>query len=542
MIRLVLLLAGLGLGIAPVAAHEGEEHLGRERAGNVHFAVSCSAAAQQQFDHAVAVLHSFWYEEAEKEFAAVAATDPACAMAEWGLAMSHWHQLWDSPGEAALKAGAAAIEKAEAAGAPTARERGYIAALAAFYRDWPTRDHRSRALAYEAAMKQLYLANPEDGEAAVFYALALDATALPTDKTFANQKEAAAILEKVRLAEPDHPGIAHYLIHSYDAPPLAEQGLSAARAYAAIAPDVPHALHMPSHIFTRLGLWRESIDSNLRSVTVGQAYARENWGPGVAWDQSLHAMDYLAYAYLQEARDAAAKQVRDEILAFKSATPASLAAAYAIAAVPARYAAERRDWAAAAQLALPPVALAWERFPWTEAMIAFARALGAAHTGDAAGAKAEIARLATLRDRAAEKSRYWAGQVEVQRLAAAGTAAHAEGNDAEARRLLGEAADLEASMDKSAVTPGVVLPAREQLADLLLELGEPAEALRHYERVLAGEPNRFRSLSGAAQAAAGAGDGAKAREYYAKLLAVAADADTPRPELKLAQDCLAQAK
>jgi hypothetical protein len=296
------------------AAHEPGEAPGSEQAGTVHFAISCSREAQQQFDHAVAVLHSFWYEEAVKEFAAVAETDPKCAMAQWGIAMSHWYPLWYPPYEKALKAGLAAAEKGEELGVPSERERLYIAAIGAFYRDTDKLDHRARSLAYEHAMEQLYLRFPEDGEGAVFYALALNATALPSDKTFANQRKAAAILEKVHAEQPNHPGVVHYLIHSYDSPPLAEQGLPAARSYAEIAPDVPHALHMPSHIFTRRGLWDEAIASNTRSATVGQAYARDNFGAGVAWDQSLHAMDYLEYAYLQEAQDDAAKRVLDEIL------------------------------------------------------------------------------------------------------------------------------------------------------------------------------------------------------------------------------------
>jgi tetratricopeptide (TPR) repeat protein len=300
---------------------------------------------------------------------------------------------------------------------------------------------------------------------------------------------------------------------------------------------------MPSHIFTRRGLWQESIDSNERSATAGQAYAKENFGPGVAWDQSLHAMDYLEYAYLQGARDKAAKRVLDDINGFKKAEPAALASAYAIAIIPARYAIERRDWAQAAQLSLPQAAMPWERFPWTEAMITFARALGAARTGDAAGAQAEIAMLAVLRDKSTEaKSPYWAGQVEVQRLAASALLAQAQGDNSQALELMRKAADLEASTDKSAVTPGAVVPARELLADLLLELGRPAEALREYEQTLVTDPNRFRSFFGAAQAAEKAGDAAKARSYYEKLTALAANADTQRPELQLAAAFLAQAK
>ena len=241
---------------------------------------------------------------------------------------------------------------------------------------------------------------PTTGRPRSSYALALNATALPTDKTFANQRKAAAILEPIFAEQPNHPGVAHYLIHSDDAPPLAKAGLPAARRYAEIAPSVPHALHMPSHIFTRLGYWQELIDTNLRSVKAGQAYAKTTFGDGVAWDQSLHAMDYLAYAYLQLGQNRKARGVVDEIIAFKKATPDSLPAAYAIAAIPARYAVERRDWAEAAKLELPPVTIAWDKFPWAKAMITFARALGDAHTGNLAGAKSEIDKLAATRDRA----------------------------------------------------------------------------------------------------------------------------------------------
>ena len=463
-----------------------------QRAGEVHFPISCTPEAQARIDHALSVLHSFWYEEAAKEFAAVGETDPGCAMAEWGVAMSLWYPLWNPPGEKALKAGAEAVDKARALGAKTERERDYIEAVAVFYTDTDKRDHRARSLAYEKAMEQLYLRHPEDSEAAVFYALALNATALPADKSLANQRKAAVILEKIRLEQPGHPGVAHYLIHSYDSPALAEQGLPAARSYAEIAPDVPHALHMPSHIFTRVGSWQESIASNERSAAVCQSYAREAFGPDVLWDQSLHAMDYLEYAYLQTAQDTAAKRVVDDIGQARKVEPASRAAAYALAAMPARFALERRDWPEAARLSMPAVGLPWERFPWATAMISFARALGAARTGDEA--------LTSLRS----------------------------------------AADLESKTEKSPVTPGAVVPARELLADLLLETGQPAAALGEYEATLASEPNRLRSVFGAAQAAEQSGDLAKARGYYQTVATLTTKADTKRPELQAAEAFLAR--
>jgi len=534
----------MSLGAAAVSAAEAEgngamEHHGAmpapaadEKLGEVHFPVSCNKDAQKRFERAVAILHSMWYEEAVKAFTGVAEADPACAMAWWGVAMSHWYPLWFPPPAPALKAGAEAAAKAEAIGAKDEREHDYIAAIAAFYRDSEKLDHRTRALAYESAMARLHQQFPDDREAAIFYALALDATALPTDKSLANQRKAAAILEPIFAEQPNHPGIAHYLIHSDDSPALAEAGLRAARRYAEIAPSVPHALHMPSHIFTRLGYWQESIDTNLRSAEAGQVYAKEVFGQGVGWDQSLHAMDYLAYAYLQLGEDRKARAVVDEIMAFKKVTPDTLAVAYAMAAVPARYAVERRNWAEAAKLELPPATVAWDKFPWTAAMINFARALGKAHTQDLTGAKAEIDKLAATRDTLKAKDKYWSDQVEAQRRAAVAILAQAEGRDDEAIRELRAAADLEDSMDKHPVTPGGIAPLRELLGDLLLDLRQPAAALTDYERLLTSTPNRLRTLYGAAKSADAAGDRAKAKQYFQRLADLGSKADAPRPELK----------
>jgi hypothetical protein len=525
--------AALGLA-TPATAHETGDRAGADAAGSVHFPVSCAAAVQPQFDHAVALLHSFWYEEAVKAFGAVAAADRSCAMAQWGIAMSWWYPLWYPPSEKALWAGSSAAAQAQTLGAKTERERGYIDAITAFYKDFATRDHRTRALAYAQAMAQLHERFPEDREAAMFYALALDATALPTDKTFANQRKAAAILEPISAEMPDHPGVAHYLIHSYDSPPMAEQGLPAARRYAKIAPDVPHALHMPSHIFTRLGLWQESIDANKASHRVALGYARGTLGPD-GWDQeSLHTADYLEYAYLQIGQDAAARRVVEEVRGYRSGPPVTLASAYAAAAIPARYVLERRDWAAAASL--EPVSIDTAPFAWASAITEFTHALGAARTGANDAASAAIAKLAAARDGLAEaKNTYWANQVEVQRQAAAATLAHMQGKDEDALDLMRKAATLEGSMDKHPATPGAVVPARELLADLLLELNRPAEALAEYEATLASEPNRFRSLFGAAQAAERGGDVGRAKDYYQRLLTMTAAADTPRAELQLAQ-------
>jgi hypothetical protein len=503
-----------------------------EKLGDVHFPISCNSDAQQRFGRAVAILHSFWYEEAVKAFTDVADADPTCAMAWWGVAMIHWYPLWYPPTPTALKAGATAVAKAEAVGAKTERERGYIAAIAAFYRDSDTLDHRSRAIAYEHAMASLHEQFPDDREAAIFYALALNATALPTDKTLANQKKAAAILEPIFAEQPNHPGVAHYLIHSDDAASTADAGLKAALCYAKIAPSVPHALHMPSHIFTRLGYWQESIDSNLRSAEAGQAYAKTEFGEGIAWDQSLHAMDYLAYAYLQLGQDGKARAVVDEILGFRKATPDTLVVAYAMATIPARYAVERRNWAEAAKLELPPAIVAWDKFSWTPAMITFARALGEARTGDLAAARGEIDKLAATRDALLEaKNKYWSDQVEAQRRAAAAVLAQVEGRHDEAVRELRAAADLEDSMDKHPVTPGSVVPLRELLGDLLLESGQPEAALAEYKRSLAGAPNRYRTLYGAAKAADAAGNPDDAKRYFQQFAQLARSADATRPEL-----------
>jgi tetratricopeptide (TPR) repeat protein len=498
----------------------------------VDFATSCGPDSQKAFKHAAWTLHSFWYPEALKEFTAVADAEPNCAMAYWGIAMSHWYPLWYPPSPASLKAGSDAVEKAMAAPTKTDREKDYIAAIAAFYRDNDKLDHRTRALAYEKAMEQVYLKYPEDREAGVFYALALDTTAPPTDKTYANQKKAAEILNKLWKEQPNHPGVVHYLIHSDDSAQFAQAGLDAAICYAKIAPDVPHALHMPSHIFTRLGMWQESIDSNRAAEKAALAYIQKALGPGGYDGNTIHAMDYLEYAYLQTAQDGSAKAVVDELTGFRQTDSANLTVAYHVASIPTRYVLERRDWPAAASLSAPETGVPLERFPWAEAMISFARALGEARTGNITGAQADIAKLQSLKDKlSAENNTYWANQVEVQRLGAAGVLAHVQGDDAKAVELVRAAADLEATMDKHPVTPSAVLPARELLADLLLELNQPAAALTEYTEMLRTDPNRFRSILGEARAAKQSGDAAAAHDAYQKLVALSKPVGPERPEL-----------
>jgi len=499
---------------------------GHERLGTVRFATSCSPSIQQDFDRGVALLHSFWFDAAVRAFTAVAHADPACAMAYWGAAMTALGNpfAWP-PSSKGLTEGGAAAEKAKAAGAKTQRERDYVAAVETFYKDADKVDHRTRAVAYEKAMEQLAARYPDDREAAVFYALALNATALPTDKTYARQLKAVGILEKVFAEQPNHPGVAHYLIHSYDYPAIAEKGLPAARRYASIAPSAPHALHMPSHIFTRRGYWQDSIDSNRASA----AAARDHF------DQ-LHAMDYLAYAHLQLAQDGQAKRVLDQAVELKKVSPEHFVTAYALAAIPSRYALERGRWADTVALSLHPVDFPWSRFPQSEAVLIFARGIGAGRAGDAATARKSAERLEALRDAlTAAKLGYWVEQVEIQRQVVLAWAAHAEGRGPDAQALLRTAADREDATDKHPVTPGLIVPARELLGEMLLISGEPGPALREFERSLRVEPNRFRGLYGAARAAELAGDAAKARRYYQELVALAQSADTERPELQQAK-------
>jgi tetratricopeptide (TPR) repeat protein len=513
------------------------EHGGGEKLGRVHFPISCNPAVQTEFDRAVAMLHSFWYEKASEAFAGIARREPSCAMAHWGLAMTFYHPLWERPDAEALRKGWAAIEEARAAGAKTERERDYITALEAFYKDYAGIDHVTRTLAYEKAMERLHSRYPKDREAGVFYALALiaSAQALPADKTYAREKKAAGILNEILAKEPQHPGAVHYLIHAYDSPALAPLALKAARAYARIAPSVPHALHMPSHIFTLLGLWRESIRSNIATEAAAKKFAAEMHLEG-AWDEQLHAMDYLMYAYLQVAQDKEAKAILDELYQIRKTTPENFKVAYAFAAIPARYAIERRRWSDAAALKIYPSDFPWGRFPWAEAIIYFARGMGAARSGDTTAARQSVEKLASLENTLIEAGdRYWANQVEIQRLAAAAWLACAEKKKEEALTLMRSAAELEDATEKRPVTPGPLVPAREMLGDLLLELGEPAQALHEFEAALTASPNRFGGLLGAARAATLTKDAKKARSFYAQLVAICDHTDSDRVELQEAR-------
>jgi tetratricopeptide (TPR) repeat protein len=525
----------------PHAGHEDHSHHD-VKLGTVRFATSCNAAAKPHFDRGMAFLHSFGYDEARRAFMSAAEADPTCAMPQWGIAMSWYHPIWAAPNPTELEAGRAAAAKAAELGGRTDRERAYVAAIGEYYRDEPGRTPAARAAALRVALEGLVEAYPDDHEAAIFHALLLLGTAPASDTTYAQQKQAAEILSRLLPIEPDHPGIAHYMIHSFDYPELAALALEAARVYAGIAPDSAHALHMPSHIFTRLGLWDESIASNLDSAASARKLAALRTPGTFAFDE-LHALDYLEYAYLQTGREAEAARVVETIGKIDKLNESNFQAAFALAAVPARWALERRAWADAAALAPPALTLPWERFSYGLAATHFARAIGGARSGKLEVARGAVAELGTLQKSLAASPPAgpydWPGHVEALRLAAAGWVARAEGRDAEAVTLLTQAAELDEKMGKHPVTPGAVLPPRELLADLLMELGKPAEALAHYEAALKQAPNRFNGLAGAAQAAAAAGQADKARELQAKLVALGAQATTVRPELERARVAIA---
>jgi tetratricopeptide (TPR) repeat protein len=480
--------------IATGFAFDGEHDHSRiagEKIGTVNFPVTCAPASRTAFSHAVAKLHSFWYEEAEHDFNAIAAKDPACSMAYWGVAMSNFHPLWYPPNAAEAGRAQAALAKAKSNPAKTARERAYVAAIDAFFSGYKTEEHRQRAQAYATAMEALAKAHPRDNEASIFYALALLGTASPSDKSFANQKQAGALLEPLFKKHPKHPGLAHYIIHSYDYTALAPLGLNAARAYAKIAPSVPHALHMPSHIFIRLGLWDEAAKSNEASAQAARNYeAKTQMGDGVAWDQRLHALDYLEYAYLQTGQLQKAKQVLDEVARVQTAKPNNTTAEYARAAVPARYLLEQQKWAEAAKLQVTTQA------PEAQAITYWARAIGAARSGDVVNANECFSALENLLAKLeASPGPYpWHSIVAIQRLQAAGWIDYAAGKHDEALQHLRDAADLEDKTDKHPVTPGAVLPGREQLADMLMALGRTAEAAKEYEATLRDAPKRRRSM------------------------------------------------
>ncbi len=509
-----------------VGAAEQHEHMSMqpEQMGRVQFSNSCSASVQAEFNLAVASLHSFAYRNAAERFASVAQKDPSCGIAEWGVAMSHYRQLWDPPTADDLKAGWEAVQKGKEMGLRTQRERDYIEAIEMIYKDPGTQSHRTRALAYEHAMDALRTRHPEDREAAIFYALAVLADAPASDQTYANQRKAALILEPIFAEQPEHPGLAHYIIHCDDHPGLAQQALDAARRYAKIAPDAPHALHMPSHIFTRLGLWDESIQSNLASA----ACARKQDLSG----DELHALDYLVYAYLQTGRVGEAAELVRELPRVQPGDAAYYAGLYATAAIPARYAVERHQWTEAEALRLPPNTFPGGAYAWCESNFYFARALGAARLGHAAAARAAIRSLESLRDTLLRTGdNYSADQVTIQMEAVTAWITLADGDKATALRQMRAAADHEDATDKAAVTPGAIVPARELLGEMLLQVKEPNLAFEAFVDVLRVSPERFGALHGAALSARDAGLDTKAEFYYRKLRKNCQQGDPTLPEI-----------
>lgn len=535
-IRLTLFVTTFVTTIALLASTVGHgqadhHHASAETLGSVVFNTSCGNAVQPQFNRAVALMHSFQFRNAIETFDAILLSDPSCSTAYWGIALSSWGNPFAAglKSTAQLEQGLKAIKQARVSPPKAERERAYVEAVAHLYTNTATTDQQSRKLGYEDAMAALSAAHPEDTEAAIFYALAVAADADPADKTYAKQLKAGAILDSLFAKYPDHPGLAHYIIHTYDVPPLAARAIGAAQRYGEIAPSTPHALHMPSHTFTRVGDWEASIDANIAA-----AASARNAGQT---PEELHATDYMVYAYLQTGQDNAAKRlVESAAEAFARFDPASpntgagspATAYFARAAIPARYCLERKQWSEAAKLEAVS-----SPFPYTDAITYFARGLAAAHLKDRAAALSAIESLKQIREKLTTmKEAYWANQVDIQRQEVSAWLAFADDDSQRALSGMRAAAAQEDQTEKSVVTPGPLAPARELLAELLLELKRPAEALKEFEATLTKEPNRFRSLYGAAEAAKLAGDRHTAQTYFQKLLKVAARSDKPgRQEL-----------
>ncbi|HXB44811.1 MAG TPA: hypothetical protein VNV85_12165 [Puia sp.] len=499
--------------------------------GSVNFEMTCREKSKNDFNLAIELLHSFEYDESEKVFAKIIGYDPECAMAYWGVAMCNFHPLWTSPTEDELKKGSKAIEIAKTIIEKSKRESAYINAIAAFYEDWNKTDHHTRCIKYEKAMENIHITYPDDNEASIFYALALDASADPTDKAYLNQKKAGLILNALYPSEPSHPGIIHYIIHTYDYPELAALALPAARKYAQVAPSSAHALHMPSHIFTRLGLWDECIKSNLMSIASAKCYAEQANLNG-HWDEELHGMDYLVYAYLQKGENDLAKKQLNYLETIKQVYPANFKVAYAFAAIPSRIYLENKNWNDAATVQLYPSNFPWAKFPWQESIIHFTRLLGAAHLGNTNLAKLELTKLKQLYDTLEQqKDLYKTKQVEIQLKTGEAWILFASGQKIEALNAMRLAAEMEDSTEKHPVSPGAVLPARELLGDMLFEEQKYENSLLSYEAVLQKSPNRFNSLFGAGRAAEKTGKTQTANSYYKRLSAIIDTTNSNRVEL-----------
>jgi tetratricopeptide (TPR) repeat protein len=524
-------------------------------AGKVDFPVSCAPELQPEFARGVALLHSFFYEEARRIFTSIAEKDPKCAMAQWGIAMTWWHPIWTPPTPEEMSAGKAAIAKAMEMKTGTDREHGFITALNVYY-NTPEDSKakivgqschgpvgpRDRVVAYESAMRKLAEKYRDDFETQTFYAFAILGVgyATPADISLSKQLQAADMLEKLGKKNPNHPGVVHYLIHCYDYPAFAQRGLTAAQSYGAIAPWVPHALHMPSHIFTRLGMWDESIESNRAAADASRSYAAARHRDATEAEE-LHALDYMAYSYLQEAQDNKAKEIVDFAATVRKTNPElEFSGAYALAAIPARYALERSDWNSASALTIPSLPH-WTPFPFMEALIEYAHALGRAHTGDLDGARKAIARMGQLRDATKDpKFDYFKNHLELQMQAASAWIAYGEGKKEEAIEILRRTAEAEDVLGKHPVSPGALVPIREQLGNLMLETGRPKDAMREFEAALKIYPGRYQGLYGAARAAEQAGEKENAGRYYTKLAAQTAKANGSREELDQIRDRAAQ--
>jgi tetratricopeptide (TPR) repeat protein len=503
--------------------------------GLVEFETSCSGNVKKEVNLAVALLHSFEYDEAEKTFAKIIDEEPACAIAYWGVAMCSNHPLWSPPTESELKKGAKAIAIAQSIAKKSKRESDYIEAMALFYKNWDNENHHIRSIHFEKAMERLYLDYPSDKEAAIFYALALDAAADPADTSFHNQRKAGAILTALYPGEPNHPGIVHYIIHTYDYPELAELALPAARKYASIAPSSAHAQHMPSHIFTRLGLWDDCIHSNLVSTSSAKCYA-ENAGIKGHWDEELHGMDYLVYAYLQKGENKLAKDQCEYLNTIDEVYPVDFKDAYAFAAIPSRYVLENRIWKEAAALKIHPANFPWEKYPWEKAIICFTRLLGFVHIDKMDSASTELKNLNTIYDTlTAQKDSYKANQVMIQINTSEAWILFKEGKNNEALKAMTVAADMEDRTEKHPVSPGEVIPARELLGDMLLQMNRPEKALEAYEADLKRHPNRFNGLYGAALAAEKWHHAEDANAYYRQLISITSEINSNRPELETAR-------